>query len=95
MDIAIPVEAHEAERLKTAFYRFLELRLRSLPSDGEAPQIIVQAGFATIAGAEAVGGADFAREFAAYWKNTAGSGPERDPITRRKRAGWAEAAGAI
>ena len=91
LQIPISVEAHETERFKTAFYRFLELRMVRLPHDGEAPQIHVVAGAASISGAEGVGGFDLAREFATYWTNNArSSSPGRDPITRQPRASWAE-----
>ncbi len=85
----IPVEAHDVERLKTSFYRFLELRLGRLPQDGAVPEIRIRDGAATILGAEPDGEGDLAGEFAAYWRNRAPPALERDPVTARRRARWA------
>ena len=89
MHAPIPVEAHDVERLKTSFYRFLELRLGRLPQDGAMPEIRIRDGAATILGVETDGGDDLTGAFAAYWRDRAPSAHQRDPITARRRARWA------
>ena len=89
MHAPIAVEAHDVERLKTSFYRFLELRLGRLPRDGSMPELRIRDGVATILGAESVSGDDLAGEFATYWRNCAPPALTRDPVTAHRRARWA------
>src|SRR4051794_9192809 len=71
LNAPIPVEAHDVERLKTSFYRFLELRLGRLPQDGAMPEIRIRDGAATILGGGSDSGDDLASEFAIYWRGRA------------------------
>ncbi len=89
MHAPIAVEAHDVERLKTSFYRFLELRLGRLPQDGAMPELRIRDGVATIFGAEPDSGDELAGEFATFWRNRAPPPLTRDPVTAHRRARWA------